>query len=80
MEQHYVEKAMAVYTATRPRENPDVGRRLGIPFGSNEATCPVRAVQAWLKTARIVDGPVFSAGGPPLSTGSQRGYRPSGWR
>jgi site-specific recombinase XerD len=35
------------------------GRRLGIPFGSTEATCPVRAVQAWLETARIVDGPVF---------------------
>jgi integrase len=35
------------------------GRRLGIPFGSSEATCPVRAVQAWLETARIVDGPVF---------------------
>ena len=35
------------------------GRRLGIPFGSSEATCPVRAVQAWLETARIVEGAVF---------------------
>jgi integrase len=35
------------------------GRRLGIPFGSTEATCPVRAVQAWLETAHIADGPVF---------------------
>jgi integrase len=34
-------------------------RRLGIPFGSSEATCPVRSVQAWLESARIVDGPVF---------------------
>lgn len=37
------------------------GRRLGIPFGSSEATCPVRAVQAWLETARIADGPIFRA-------------------
>jgi integrase len=34
-------------------------RRLGIPFGSSEATCPVRSVQAWLETARITEGPVF---------------------
>jgi integrase len=36
-------------------------RRLGIPYGSSEQTCPVRSLQAWLETARIVDGPVFRA-------------------
>jgi integrase len=36
-------------------------RRIGIPYGSSEKTCPVRSVQAWLETARIVDGPVFRA-------------------
>jgi site-specific recombinase XerC len=35
------------------------GRRIGIPFGSSETTCPVRAVQAWLETARIGDGAVL---------------------
>jgi integrase len=34
-------------------------RRLGIPFGSSEQTCPVRSVQAWLEAARISEGPVF---------------------
>jgi len=34
-------------------------QRLGIPFGSSESTCPVRAVQAWLESARITDGPVL---------------------
>ena len=34
-------------------------RRLGIPFGSSAATCLVRAVQAWLETARISEGAVF---------------------
>jgi site-specific recombinase XerD len=34
-------------------------RRLGIPFGSSEQTCPVRSLQAWLEAARISEGPVF---------------------
>jgi integrase len=34
-------------------------RRVGIPFGSSAATCPVRSVQAWLEAARITSGPVF---------------------
>jgi integrase len=34
-------------------------RRLGIPYGSSDNTCPVRSLQAWLESARIVDGPVF---------------------
>ncbi len=35
------------------------GRRIGVPYGSTEKTCPVRSVQAWLETAGIVDGPLF---------------------
>jgi len=34
-------------------------RRIGIPYGSSEATCPVRSLQVWLAAARITDGPVF---------------------
>ena len=34
-------------------------RRLGIPYGSSEQTYPVRSLQAWLESARIVDGAVF---------------------
>ena len=36
-------------------------RRIGIPYGSSEKTCPVRSLQAWLETARIVDGAVFGS-------------------
>ncbi len=35
------------------------GRRIGIPFGTAENTCPVRALQAWLESARISDGAIF---------------------
>jgi len=35
------------------------GRSVGIPFGSQPATCPVKALRAWLKVAGITDGPIF---------------------
>jgi integrase len=35
------------------------GRRVGIPYGSNPETCPVRVLQWWLDQAAITDGPVF---------------------
>jgi site-specific recombinase XerC len=36
------------------------GRLIGIPNGSNPVTCPVRAIQAWLERAAIIDGPFVS--------------------
>jgi len=35
------------------------GRKIGIPYGTNESTCPVRAVIHWLELTGIVDGPLF---------------------
>jgi integrase len=35
------------------------GRQVGIPYGSNVETCPVRALRAWLDAARITTGPLF---------------------
>jgi len=35
------------------------GRKIGIPNGRNESTCPVRAVLRWLEESRIMDGPLF---------------------
>jgi len=37
------------------------GRRIGIPHGSHPATCPVRALQAWLARLEAEAGPVFRA-------------------
>jgi len=34
-------------------------RRIGVPYGSSEKTCPVRSLQAWLESAGISEGPVF---------------------
>lgn len=35
------------------------GRKLGIPYGDNAETCPVRAVRAWLELANLSEGPLF---------------------
>lgn len=35
------------------------GRKVGLPYGSNPATCPVRALRAWLDASAITTGPVF---------------------
>lgn len=35
------------------------GRKVGIPFGSSPASCPVRAVRSWIESARIEDGSLF---------------------
>jgi len=35
------------------------GRKIGIPYGSNPETCPVRTVQAWMEQAGITDGLLF---------------------
>ena len=35
------------------------GREVGIPFGTDELTCPVRILKAWLGRGNIDCGPVF---------------------
>jgi integrase len=35
------------------------GRKIGIPYGSNPDTCPVRTIQAWLELAAISTGPLL---------------------
>ena len=35
------------------------GRKIGIPYGSNPETCPVRVLQSWMELAGITDGPLF---------------------
>jgi site-specific recombinase XerD len=35
------------------------GRKLGIPFGSDPRTCPVRAYRKWIAAAVITEGPIF---------------------
>ena len=45
-----------------PRSKTDQegqGRKVAIPYGAHEGTCPVRALAAWLAASGIEAGPVF---------------------
>jgi integrase len=35
------------------------GREIGVPYGSNELTCPVNATLAWLEASAITTGPLL---------------------
>jgi len=35
------------------------GREVAIPYGSDPATCPVRACRVWTEVARLQEGPLF---------------------
>ncbi len=35
------------------------GRKIGVPFGGNPDTCPIRNLQSWLELAGITTGPLF---------------------
>lgn len=47
-------------TLRRSKTDQDgAGRKVGIPYGANPETCPVRTVQAWIELAAISSGPLF---------------------
>jgi site-specific recombinase XerD len=49
-------------TITLRRSKTDqegTGRKIGIPYGSNPETCPVRILQGWTEEAGIATGPLF---------------------
>jgi len=55
-----VTKDGAVVTVRRSKTDQEgEGRKVGIPYGSNPDTCPVRALAAWVEVAAIKDGPIF---------------------
>jgi len=46
----------------RSKTDPEgQGRRVGIPYGSTLATCPVRALKTWLEILQVAEGPLFRA-------------------
>ena len=49
-----------IVTVTRSKTDQEgEGRQIGIPYGSNPTTCPVRTSRAWLDVSGIEDGPLF---------------------
>jgi integrase len=50
---------VAVTLRRAKNDQEGASRRIGIPYGSLEKTCPVRSIQNWIETAGITDGPLF---------------------
>jgi integrase len=50
---------LAVTLRKSKTDQEGYSRRIGIPYGSSDKTCPVRSLQAWLESAGINEGPVF---------------------
>jgi len=49
-------------TVTLRRSKTDqagAGRKIGIPYGSNPETCPVRNLQSWIEQGGVSGGPLF---------------------
>lgn len=50
----------AIITLRRSKTDQEgQGYKLGIPYGSRPETCPVRAIEQWLASSGIQEGPLF---------------------
>ena len=54
-----IEKGLIVTIRKGKTDQMGKGRKIGVPFGSHETTCPVKAVEAWLSTSGILEGALF---------------------
>jgi site-specific recombinase XerD len=54
-----VEDGLKITIRRSKSDQEGQGRTLGIPYGSDPKTCPVRAFRRWIATAGITEGPVF---------------------
>ena len=55
----FTEDGLVVRLRRSKTDQEGAGRKVGIPFGSNRGTCPVRSLKAWLEASGIERGPVF---------------------
>ena len=54
-----VPEGLAVTIRRCKTDQTGEGEKIGIPYGKNKHTCPVRSLKAWLTEAGITAGPVF---------------------
>ena len=71
----FTEDGLIIMIRKSKTDQEAAGRKIGIPFGSSPATCPVRALRRWLEAADITSGPIFR---PINRWGSISGRRLSG--
>lgn len=55
----HVDEGLVVTLRRAKTDQEARGRRVGVPYGSYPATCPVRSLRRWLEAAAVAEGPVF---------------------
>jgi site-specific recombinase XerD len=55
----FTEDGVIVILRRSKTDQEGAGREVGLPWGSNPDTCPVRCLRRWIDEAGIADGPVF---------------------
>lgn len=55
----YSDDGLTVTLRRGKTDQEGAGRKVGIPWGSDPATCPIRAVRTWMKESEITEGPLF---------------------
>ncbi|MCJ2080166.1 site-specific integrase [Methylobacterium sp. J-090] len=50
---------LVIHLGRTKTDQQGAGAEVGVPYGSNPETCPVRNYRAWLKAARLKAGPAF---------------------
>ena len=68
----FVVEGMVILLSKSKTDQEGAGRKVGIPFGHNAATCPVGALTTWLEAAGIDSGPVFRPVGRGGNVGAGR--------
>ena len=67
----FIRDGLVVSIRRSKTDQEGAGRKIGIPYGSNPDTCPVRSLQDWIERSSIKEGPVFR----PINRHSQIGSR-----
>ncbi len=55
----FIDNGLTILIRKSKTDQEGQGRKIGIPYGSNLETCPVRSLKKWLEIACITQGSVF---------------------
>lgn len=66
------DEGLVVVVGRSKTDQTGKGRKIGIPFGQNSETCPVRAVQEWIDLSGISEGPLFRSVNKHCHVGDRR--------
>lgn len=55
----FTNEGLVIHLRRSKTDQLGLGRKVGIPFGRNETTCPVRTLRQWLEAAGITNGAIF---------------------